>query len=117
MLRVAVIGIRRMARCTARRPVIPRLFTGSQKPQVRIIQPGFCDVNQWHRNAISCAGAAVRLADIWSAGLVQLLQEACHVGQTNFRKLGTVDLATPLKHTKHVCGSDGLPRWQGRQAF
>ena len=105
-----------MAGRTARRTVVARLLVGTQEPEVRVVQPGLGDIYQRHRDTVAGTRAPVRLPDVRAPWLVQFLQGTGDVGQSDFRKLGAIDLAAALEHPEHVARRHRLPRRQRCQA-
>src|SRR6266446_10152743 len=85
--RVAVVGVHGVARAAAGRAVVAGLLVGAEEPQVRIVQARLGDVDERHRYAAARRRAAVRLADVGPAGLVELLQRSARVRQAYFGKL------------------------------
>ena len=83
---------------------------------MRVVEPGLGDVDQRHGDAVAGGRAAVGLADVGAPRLVELLQRAGDVGQTDLGELGAVDLSAPFEHPEHIRRRHGLPRGQRRQA-
>jgi len=117
VFRVAVVGVDGMAGGAAGGAVVTGLLIGAEEPQVRIVEPGLGDVDQWHGDAVAGAGATVGLLDVRAAGLVQALQQAGDIGQADFRKNAVDDAAAAFKHAEHVGGWRGFPGGQRRQLW
>ena len=82
---------------------------------MRVIQAGFGDVDQRHRNTLAGARAPVGLFDVGAARFVQSLNLPQNVGQAHFRE-NTVDhFAATFEHAEYVARGRGFPSGQRRQ--
>ena len=104
-----------MTRSTTGRTVITGLIIGPKKPEMRIVQSGFSDIDHRHCNAASGTGPAVGLFKIGSAGFIEFLQLPGIVGQTDFRKLSINNATAAFKHTKNIARRYRFPGGQRSQ--
>ena len=115
MRRVAIVGVDRVASRAPRRAIVARLLVGAHEPHVRVVQPRLGDVDHRHRDAKPGAGAAIGLPDVGPAGLVELLDRAGVVRQSDFRKLAHDHPAAALEDAEDVGDRNGLPRRKREQ--
>ncbi len=113
---IAIIGIDGVAGGAARRAIVAGLIVRAEKPQVRIVQPRLRQVDHRHRDAAAGPRPAIRLTDVGTPRLVQRLQCAADVRQTDFGELAADDSAAALEHAKHVGRRNRLPGRQRHQA-
>ena len=110
--RVAVVRVHDVARRAARVAVVAGLIVGADEPGERIVEARLGDVDHRHRDARARARAAVRLAEVGPARLLDPLQLAGRVRQAGLREQVRDVAAAALEHAEDVAG---LERFPGRQ--
>ena len=112
---VAIVRVDRVAGAAARRAVIARLLARAEEPEMRVVQPRLGDVDDRNGDAAAGSRAAVALADVGTARLVELLQRPGVVGKPHLGKLRADHAPASLEHAEDVCRRDGLPRRHRRE--
>ena len=110
--RLAVVGVDDVAAGAAGVAIVARLVVGAHEPHERVVEPGLVDVEDRDRDAKAGAGAAVRLADVGPARLLEPLDAAGRVGQADLGELGVDVAAAALEHAEDVARRHDVP---GRQ--
>ncbi len=111
-LDVAVVGIDDVTRGAAGIAIVARVVVRAHEPGEGIVEPRLGDVEDRDRDAQARAGAAVRLADVGPARLLDALELAVRVRQADLGE-GAIDVAAAaLEHAEDVGGRIILPRRQ-----
>ncbi len=83
---------------------------------MRIIQPGFGDIDYRHRNAAAGAWATIGLFDIGTTGFIEFLQLPGVVRQSDFGKLRVDHATTAFEYAENIGRRNRFPGRQRRQA-
>ena len=108
--RLAVVGVDDVAAGAARMAIVAGLVVGAHEPHVGVVEPGLVDVEHRDRDAEAGARAAVRLAEVGPARLLEPLDRAGRVGQADLGELGADVAAAALEHAEDVAGRDRRAR-------
>src|SRR5215469_7065864 len=114
-LRVAVIGIDHMAAGAARIAVVAGIVVGPHEPHGGIVETRLGDVEDRDRDPETRRRAAFRLAQIGSAGLVELVDVAGRVRIADLGELRVVDTPAALEDAEYVGRRHHLPTRQRHQ--
>ena len=107
--RLTVVGVDDVAGAAARGAIVAGLVVGAHEPGEGVVEARLVDVDHRHRDAQARAGAAVRLADVGPARLLDALDRAGGVGQADLGELRADVAPAALEHAEDVARRNRVP--------